>query len=224
LSSIKVSSFGLVTTATVENFGNKSTDENAYYYPEYANNPNSVGVIFYPPEGDYYYIFPDINPYYDYPGALASYYMNTDIFFISHVIYLNEFINFIKNTSRVQIDFNLNIYIDPIYDFTDPYFPERLLPMTSYLTYGTVPTTIPEAQTTEHVYYKNTDTPAIKITKRISFTIAGVYLTSLSPTTLITLRHRIQNFTYNNEGNGGQDGKYLLFPSPQNSIFVSIYN
>jgi len=223
LSSIKVSSFGVVTTATVENFGNKSTDENAYYYPEYANNPNSDGVIFYPPEGDYYYIFPDINPYYDY-GPFASYYMNTDIFFTSDQIYLNELTNFIKNTSRVQIDFNLNIYIDPIYDFTDPYFPERLLPMTSYLTYGTVPTTIPEAQTTEHVYYKNTDTPAIKITKRISFTIAGVYLTSLSPTTLITLRHRIQNFTYNYEGNGGQDGKYLLFPSLQNSVFVSIYN
>jgi len=227
LSSIKLSSFGIITTNAVNYSGNKSESENSYFSPTYAYNQNSDGVKIYPPDypsSDYYYIFPDINPNYYY-GNTPPYYMNTDIFLETAQLDISQFTTFIRDTSRVQIDFNLNIYINPIYDYTDLYFSERLLPMTSYLTYGTDPTTIPEASITEHVYYNTvtTNIPAIKMTKRISFTILGQYLISPS-ITILTLRHRVQNFTFNNEGNGGQDGQYHVFPSPQNSIFVSIYN
>jgi hypothetical protein len=103
--------------------------------------------------------------------------------------------------------------------------------MTSYLTYdaGTIflptITTIQEGITTEHVCYFQglTSDISIKVTKRISFTILG---SNIIPALdkLITLRHRIEYFTSNVDGEDGKDGEYLVFPSPKNSIFVSIYN
>jgi len=222
LSAIKVSSFGLITAAAVAYSGNKSLTTTSYFAPTYSSNSNSTGVFVYQYSN---YIFPNINPYYNYNSNSATYFMNTDIFLQTATLDMNPFTSYIKNTSRVQIDFNLNIYINRIYNNTNSNFPERLLPMTSYLTYGATQSTISEASFTEHVYYNTVieNGPAIKITKKISFNILGQYLQSL-PTNIFTLRHRIQNFTFSSDGNGGLDGQYLVFPSPQNSIFVSIYN
>lgn len=214
LSSIKVSSFGLITTAAVDYYGNKSASATSYFVPTYAANGNTTPVNIAPPGDPDMIIYPYYNPLYDLN-------FNTDIFLKTAEIGLGPFSDFIKATSRVQIDFNLSIYINPpVTSDVD----NKLLPMSSYLTYdiGGTTNTIPEAITTEHVYF-NQATPAIKVTKRISFTILGQYLTSVL-STRISLRHRIQNFTSSEDGERGKDGIYLVFPSPQNSIFVSIYN
>ena len=224
LSSIKLSSFGLITTSSIRYNGNRSASDNSYFVPTYDYNPNSSGT--YIPFPDDYYIYPNINPYYSYSeNANGTYYTNTDIFLKTAEFNLGSFSDFIKATSRVQIDFNLNIFINPPTTpiITSPISDTTLVPMTSYLTYESGGTqNITEATTTEHVYYYQA-TPSIKITKRISFTILGQYLISIGSKT-ISLRHRIENFTYSADGNSGTDGKYLVFPSPQNSIFVSIYN
>ena len=225
LSSIKVSSFGLITTSAVVYDGNRSAAANSYFVPTYDFNPNSTGT-YVPPPYDYY-TYPNINPYYYYSeNANGTYYTNTDIFLKTAEFGLGPFSDYIKATSRVQIDFNLNIFIDPPTTpeyYNSPISDTTLVPMTSYLTYESGGTqNITEATTTEHIYYYQA-TPCIKVTKRISFTILGQYLISVL-STRISLRHRIENFTYSADGNSGKDGKYYVFPSPQNSIFVSIYN
>jgi hypothetical protein len=225
LSSIKLSSFGLTTTSSIAYSGNRSADYLSYFVPTYGSNPNSTGVF---DPGTDSYFYPNINPY-DYyaESAYGTYYTYTDIFLKTAELDISAFSNYIKATSRVQIDFNLSIFINPPADpqyFQSPVATQRLLPMGSYLTYtiGDSTYTIQEARFTEHAYCY-LDTPSIKVTKRISFTILGQYLTPVLSRT-ISLRHRIENYTYSSSGNDGVDGQYLVFPSPQNSIFVSIYN
>jgi hypothetical protein len=201
LSSIKISSFGLITMSTLTYSGNKSETGTSYFTPTYEFNPNA----FY------------MNPFYDSD-------FNTDLFLYTAQFQMNSFANFINHRSRVQIDFNLNFFIKSLYNGS--MFPTRFLPMSSYLTYDDSPiVTIQEGITTEHVCYFQglTSDISIKVTKRISFTILG---SNIIPALnkLITLRHRIEYFTSNSDGAGDKDGEYLVFPSPQNSIFVSIYN
>jgi hypothetical protein len=216
LSSIKISSFGLITMSTLTYSGNRSAAANSYFTPTYEYNPNADGILVGEPPTDYY-IYPGMNPFY---SEIFGY----DILFNTAQFQMNSFTNFITNRSRVQIDFNLNFFINSLYEGSA--FFTRFLPMSSYLTYNDDPVvTIQEGITTEHVCYFQgaTDDISIQVTKRISFTILG---SNIIPTLgkLITLRHRIQNFTSNADGYNGEDGKYLVFPSPQNSIFVSIYN
>lgn len=225
LSSIKVSSFGIITTSSIRYDGNRSASPSSFFIPTYGSNTNSTGVF---DSNRDTYDYPNIIPYYFYTESIyGTYYTYTDIFLKTADLDMSAFSNYIKPRTRVQIDFNLNIFINPPVnpsEFASPIITDRLLPMSSYLTYtvNDVITTIPEAITTEHVYcYQST--PSVKVTKRISFTILGQYFTALSEKT-ISLRHRIQNFTYSFDGNEAVDGKYLVFPSPQNSIFVSIYN
>jgi hypothetical protein len=219
LSSIKISSFGLITMSTLTYSGNKSETGTSYFTPTYAFNSNADDTIFIPGVGN---IVPAMNPFY-------AEYFTYDLFLYTAQFQINSFANFITNRSRVQIDFNLNFFIKSLYYGSS--FPTRFLPMTSYLTYdsGTIfsaeITTIQEGITTEHVCYFQglTSDISIKVTKRISFTILG---SNIIPALdkLITLRHRIEYFTSSPDGEDGKDGEYLVFPSPQNSIFVSIYN
>ena len=215
LSSIKVSSFGLITTASVNYDGNRSATATSYFVPTYASNVNTTAVNIAEPGDPDNLIYPYYNPLYDLN-------FNTDIFLKTARVDITPFSDFIKDTSRVQIDFNLNIFINPPQTSDSD---NKLLPMSSYLTYDYPPGTsnsITEATTTEHVWFHQA-TPCIKVTKRISFTILGQYLRSL-PNQTIDLRHRIQNFTSSEDGDADKDGIYYVFPSPQNSIFVSIYN
>jgi hypothetical protein len=213
LSSIKISSFGLITMSTLTYSGNKSETGSSYFIPTYGYNPNADDTIFVEGVGT---IVPSMNPFY-------SEDFEYDLFLYTAQFQINSFANFITNRSRVQIDFNLNFFINSLYQGSS--FPTRYLPMTSYLTYDDTGATIQEGITTEHVcYFQGLTTDiSIKVTKRISFTILG---SNIIPALdkLITLRHRIEYFTSNETGDNGEDGKYLVFPSPQNSIFVSIYN
>ena len=213
LSSIKISSFGLITMSRVTDLGYKSETGTSYFTPTYAYNPNADDTIFIPGVGT---IVPSMNPFY-------SEDFEYDIFLITAQFQISSFANFITNRSRVQIDFNLNFFINSLYNGSS--FPTRFLPMTSYLTYDDPGVTIQEGITTEHVCYFQgaTDDISIQVRKRISFTILG---SNIIPALnkFISLRHRIEYFTSNETGDDGEDGKYLVFPSPQNSIFVSIYN
>lgn len=230
LSTVKTSSFPGIVTSTLKYAGSRSLNSDNTFIPEYLYNTNIDNTqIVYPPEGDYYFIYPSIIPFYD---VLFTH----DIILKTAELNISQFSTFINDTSRVQIDFNMNIYISSpsingvYYSFPD--YNNRLLPISSYLTYDTqtypLINIIQEATSSEHVY-SDPIAIGINLSKRISFTILGKYIKESYVSNRIVLRHRIENYSIDPYTVVPEDiysiaTPYTVYPSPTNSIFVSIYN
>ena len=163
----------------------------------------------------------------DNPFTYYSY--NYDIYFSTAKLNLKSMSSYIVSTSRVQIDFNLSIY----FPTTGPIYPQyptanRLVPISSFLLYNNKYVSYVDGTFTEYMdaYHTNTiGVPALcnfgKYEKRISFVLTGDDIQKTYSYDIL-LRHRVLFAEYLPNPN---ITLYLKsFPSPTNSIFVSIYN
>jgi hypothetical protein len=172
-------------------------------------------------------------------GPYGSYGYTWDIYFKSANLNLTSMRNLIVATSKVQIDFNVNFrfgtrgwIVDDGYGIIPFPTPDRFVPISSFLLYNGIRFSPRNGIFSEFMNaYNNSNSASSELSnfgtyaKNISFLFSGAEIITTYNNS-VELNHRILFGTKALGQSGGlpASAPVYLYTSPQNNIFVSIYN